>query len=321
MSSKSIKQKCIVARIESETTDIKRFELIPCDGEVKKIEPGAHIDLFLANGLIRQYSFCNKPTTLDRYIIAVKRENNSRGGSAYMFEQVWVNDVLEVSEPRNNFRLASNNEPVFLIAGGIGVTPLFSMATALKDQKKDFLLHYFARTSHDVAFRETLMSPEWGDNVVFHFGVQPEDISQKLKGIFSEMNELGHFYVCGPPGLLQAVQTHSAPELPSERIHYEHFSGMLVNEATANSFEVYCSRSDRKILIPADISIGAALMQAGIDVEMMCEQGVCGTCRTTVIDGIPDHQDFFLPPAEKEKNDAIMICCSRSRSSTLVLDI
>jgi ferredoxin-NADP reductase/nitrite reductase/ring-hydroxylating ferredoxin subunit len=295
------------------------FELRPLKGLLPTFQPGAHIDVHMPNGVIRQYSIVNGPGESDRYVIGVKREADSKGGSLCMHETVREGDVLAISEPRNNFPLRRDAVKTLLVAGGIGVTPLLAMAQALGHQQLAHEFHYFAQNEGQLAFRDRLDGLE--RTLVPHLGLTPPQTGERLREILSGYREDMHLYLCGPGPMLEAARGIAA-ELgwPDKAVHFEYFKN--TNEIDDSStFEIALARSCLTLTVPAGKSILEVMREAGVDMPSSCEQGACGTCMATVIEGEPDHQDVYLNDAEKKAGARIMTCVSRAKSPRLVLDI
>ncbi len=308
-----------VARKWQAADGIAGFELSPIEGQLPTFQPGAHIDLHLPNGLVRQYSVTNGPGETGSYVVGVKREPDSAGGSRSLREEVREGDVLAISEPRNNFPLRRDAEKTLLIAGGIGVTPLLSMARALHRSDLDFELHYFAQSEAYLAFPEVLKT--LGDNLHTHLGLDAAATGEKLHQLLASYGPYMHLYVCGPAPMLEATRdTASRLGWPDEAVHFEYFKN--TNEIDdSSSFEIALSRSVMTLPVPAGKTILQVLRDNGVSIPSSCEQGACGTCMATVLEGECDHQDVYLSDAEKARGDRIMTCVSRAKSDRLVLDI
>ena len=306
-----------------ETDNIVSLELARPDGlALPAFEPGAHIDMHLPNGLLRQYSLCNHPGETHRYLIAVLKDPDSRGGSITLHDQVKVGDRLQISEPRNLFTMAENAQRTLLFAGGIGITPILCMAYALSDAKADFALHYSARSRSGMAFVDQIMGSPFADRVSLH--ISDAGPSQRLDAepLLSNPQPGTHLYVCGPARFMDYVlETARANGWPSERMHREYFSAAPLDHSHDGSFEVEIKSTGEVIAIPADRSALQVLEEAGFDIPMSCEEGVCGTCLTRVLEGEPDHRDLFMTDEEHALNDRFTPCCSRARSGKLVLDL
>jgi ferredoxin-NADP reductase len=290
------------------------LDLVAADGAaLPEWAPGAHIDLHLPGGLVRQYSLCGDPDDRRRWQVAVLREPDGRGGSACVHDKLAVGDELTVTGPRNHFPLADAADYVF-IAGGIGITPILPMLATTERAGRRWRLTYGGRTRASMAFRDELA--RYGARVRItpqeEYGLL--DLDVVLAGIGPETA----VYCCGPEGLLQAVEARC----PAELLHVERFAPRAADaDAVDDDFEVVLAGSDRVVLVPAGCSILAALEAAGVDVLSSCHEGTCGTCETAVLDGIPDHRDSVLSRAEQAAGDVMMICVSRSASRQLVLDL
>jgi vanillate O-demethylase ferredoxin subunit len=311
-----------VDRIRVETEDVRVFELVPVDSApVAPFDPGAHIDVHLGNNLVRQYSLCNGPDDTDCYIIGVKRESASRGGSATLHDGVREGHLLQIGLPRNNFPLRESAAHHLLVAGGIGITPLWSMARHLLARKRSFELHYFARSIATTAFHKELSASQFAGMVDFHYALEPAAVRSKLRKILQERKPHAHLYLCGPRPFMDAVEDVAAATWPNDAVHLEYFSADVnALSAPKSSFVVRLARTGGDYLIPEDMTIVAALAQYGVYIDVSCEQGVCGTCLTGVIEGQPDHRDSFLSEEER-KCDRMLPCVSRARSDMLILDI
>jgi ferredoxin-NADP reductase/nitrite reductase/ring-hydroxylating ferredoxin subunit len=298
---------------------IAGFELRPLRGHLPTFLPGAHIDVHLPNGKVRQYSVTNGPGESGSYIIGVKRENPSRGGSQCLHEVVREGDVLAISEPRNNFPLRRDAIRTIFIAGGIGITPLLAMAQALHHSGGAYELNYFARSDAQLAFPERLAT--LGDHVRTHLGLSPDATQDRLRALLSGYRARMHVYACGPGPMLDATRRIASDcGWPESAVHFEYFKNThAIDDSTR--FEVALARSCVTLAVPAGKSILAVMRENGIDIASSCEQGACGTCVATVLDGEPDHQDVYLNDAEKHSRTKIVTCVSRARSARLVLDL
>ncbi|MFZ2986952.1 MAG: PDR/VanB family oxidoreductase [Ideonella sp.] len=312
-----------VARKATEAEGIASFDLVSADGSALPcFTAGAHIDVHLAGGLLRQYSLCNSPAETHRYQLAVLREPASRGGSQAMHEQVHEGDVLTISAPRNQFALQPRADKHLLLAGGIGITPIKAMAEALAVARLPFALHYAARSASRMAFADALTAAPWGAQVVLHRDDGPDEQRLDLPRLLADPAPGCHLYVCGPTGFIDAVMsTARAQGWPEDRLHCEHFGAAPLIAEGDQPFEVQIASSGRVIPIAAGQRITDALSAAGVFVSTSCEQGVCGTCLTRVISGVPEHHDTYLLPEEQAANDQCLPCCARSRSARLVLDL
>ena len=302
-----------VARKWLTAAGIAAFELAPVEGELPSFQPGAHIDAHLPNGLVRQYSLTNGPGLTGVYRIGVKLEPDSRGGSRFMHDNLHEGDVLQLSEPHNSFPLRRDAAMTLLIAGGIGVTPLLSMAQTLDRQGLAYQLHYFAQSDSHIAFADVLGPLSAG--LTKHLGLSPEQTAEELTKITHDYVPRSHTYICGPGPMIEsarAIATESG--WPDEAIHFEYFK----NESDldyASTFEVLLARRGQTIAVSAGVSLLESLRSAGVDMPSSCEQGVCGTCMATVLEGELDHQDVFFSDSERQAGDRVLTCVSRARSS------
>ena len=312
-----------VTKKQVEAIDICSFELADVDGKpLPSFSAGSHIDVRIADGLTRQYSLCNDPVESHRYLICVLKDASSRGGSKSMHELIQVGDVLEISHPKNHFALVHEARKSILLAGGIGVTPILCMAERLSTIDADFEMHYCTRARERTAFAERIKEAPFGNKVQFHFN--DGDTSQRLD--FAQLLRLPqpgvHLYVCGPKGFMDAALTAARDSgWPESQLHYEFFAAEVMKSDSDGTFEVKLASSGRIVTVTTEQTVVQALAALGVDIPVSCEQGVCGTCITRVIDGTPDHRDMYLTPEEQRKNDQFTPCCSRSLSPRLVLDL
>lgn len=310
-----------VARRVEEAEGICSFELVPQDAAaLPAFSAGAHIDVHVAPGLIRQYSLSNDPSERHRYRIAVLREPSSRGGSAGMHDQVQAGDVLRVSSPRNHFPLAEAPRSL-LLAGGIGVTPILAMARTLHSQGRPFEMHYCGRSASRMAFLDEIESSGFSSCVALHADDVP---AQKFDAqhVLATPREDTQLYVCGPTGFMDHVlETAKRQGWPEAQLHREYFAGQATALATDGSFEIRLASNGLSCQVPAGKTVIEVLAAHGVEVPTSCEAGVCGTCLTRVLDGAPDHRDTFLTDAERAANDQFTPCCSRALSPLLVLDL
>ncbi len=315
-----------VAKKSEEAPGIHSFELVdPRGGVLPAFSAGAHIDVHGPTGFVRQYSLCNHPAERTRYLIAVLRDPQSRGGSAAMHEQVQPGDTLRISTPRNLFPLAPEAPHSLLLAGGIGITPILCMAEHLADGGSSFEMHYFARSRERAAFQQRIAQSGFHQQVAFHFDDEPVTTRQSLPALLASQRAGTHLYVCGPRGFLEAVLGAArARQWPEALLHYEYFGAAAVNAAGSTkdtAFEVKLASSGLICTVAAGQTVVAALAARGVEIPVSCEQGICGTCLTRVLSGKPDHRDQFLTPEEHAANDQFLPCCSRASGPLLVLDL
>ncbi|WP_454856437.1 PDR/VanB family oxidoreductase [Rhizobium binxianense] len=299
---------------------IRSFELrAPGGGALPAVSAGAHIDVALPDAMSRSYSLTNPCGPSDRYVIAVHRDPGSRGGSSFMCETLRVGDLIKVSLPRNTFPLVEDAPASVLIAGGIGITPILGMLARLEELGRDWQLHYAVRSRAQAAFLEELAGYETARSGRVHVHVDAEQSSLlDIAGIVRTLPDETELYCCGPTPMLDAFK-EAVRFRPPEKVHFEHFSGTA--EKPTGEFKVVLARRKTEFTVPAGRTIMEVLMENGIRVAYSCREGVCGTCETRVLEGIPDHKDNILSPREQASNKLIMICCSGAKSDRLVLDI
>ncbi len=314
-----VTQNALIRRICIEAADIRSIELVSADGRpLQSFEAGAHIDVYLGE-LIRQYSLINTTDTDGSYRIAVKLEPNSRGGSRFM-HALAERETLKIGLPRNNFALHPEAAHSVLLAGGIGITPLLGMAYQLLARGNSFSFDYFARSTDPVAFGEEIRATALAPRTRFHFGLTGEAVRRALATRLDTVPPNAHVYTCGPGPFMQAVREAVATK-PGLALHLEYFvAEPSAQDLAAGSFQVKLAKSGTTIRVDANQTIVEALRAAGIEIETSCEQGVCGTCLTTVLAGRPDHHDTILTEEEQKAGDRMLLCVSRSLDAELVLD-
>lgn len=313
-----------VAAIAEAAEDCRHLTLTATDAALLPAwTPGAHIDLHLAPGLVRQYSLCGAADDPHRYAIAVKLEAASRGGSRAVHAQLRVGDRLQISSPRNHFPLAPDGGHRLLIAAGIGITPIIAMARATQAAGRPFTLAAFVRARRFLAFAAELSDgPLAGASQLFA-GLDRADTVQALRRLLADRPPTGQAYVCGPAGFMAcAQQTAQALGWPAGAVHVEHFQPKQAAAAPAGEgFRVRLARSGVVCEVGPHQSIADALRAAGIAVPTSCEQGVCGSCVTALLAGQAEHRDSFLTPAEQAEGRQIALCVSRADTAELVLDL
>ena len=311
-----------IERIVDEALDNRSLRLVRSDGQpLDSYEPGAHVDLTGPTGVTRQYSLCSPPQDRRAYLVAVKKEAQSRGGSLALHEQVEEGMELEMGAPRNLFRLDPTATEHVLFAAGIGVTPLLSMAYRLAESGQPYRLHYFARSPEYAAF-STLLASDFAANVQFHYGVEPADMDAALTDSLSQAGSTAHVYTCGPAPFMNKVVDVAARSRCDDLIHLEHFQAdPAANAGPSGSFEVELASSGVVLHVPADSSLVDVLQAHGCDIDTECREGICGTCIVEVLDGVPEHRDNCLSNKEKAGNKQICACVSRALSARLVLDL
>lgn len=282
---------------------------------------GAHIDLTLGNGMERSYSLLNDPAETHRYVTGILRENDSKGGSTWIHDELKVGAVLTSSEPINHFPLNEAGAHHILIAGGIGVTPLLAMAHRLNAMGADYQFHYCARTRDDAAFAPELESLA-GTRLTMHCTGGDAAKRFDVAAFLQQRPPAAHVYVCGPLDLIRAVR-ETTPDWPKGSVHYELFHGdeaATAPRSTDQPFDVVLQKSGRTIHIPASSKILDVLKAEGYKIKTLCTDGVCGTCKVKLVSGLADHRDEVLTDEEREK--FIQVCVSRAMpGETLVLDL
>lgn len=311
-----------VVRKNKEAEDIASFELAREDGlPLPAFSAGSHVDVHIPGGLIRQYSLCNDAAEQHRYRIAVLRDPASRGGSAGMHDAINEGDVITISAPKNHFPLQHATQTL-LFAGGIGVTPILCMAQRLSKTGADFTMHYCTRSEDRTAFHKEIHESAFAESVQFHFDAGAAEQKLDLKKALGKPSPDKHLYVCGPGGFIDfVINTARAEGWASEQIHLEYFGAAPQDTSNDGSFDVKIASTGKTYTIGAAENIIQVLNSNGIEILTSCEQGVCGTCITRVLEGEIDHRDMYFTDAEKEANDQFTPCCSRAKSKVLVLDL
>lgn len=315
--SQEVTQKVVVSKRADLTSEVILLELKRADGgELPAWAPGSHIDLNLPNGLIRQYSLCGDPADRTTYSVGVFREPAGRGGSAYIHDSVHEGDEIEIKGPRNHFAFTPGERVIF-IGGGIGITPLIPMMNEAVARGLEFELHYGGRSRSTMAYADDLVEQFGADRV----SLIPQDELGliDLPAILGTPDDRTTVYSCGPAPMLDAVEKN-CEKWPTGALHIERFAAKDIDTTGDTEFEVELTDSGLTLTIPADRSILDILDDNNIPIPSSCRDGTCGSCETFVTEGIPDHRDSVLSDAEKEKNDCMMVCVSRSKTPRLVLE-
>jgi ferredoxin-NADP reductase len=307
-----------VARRSTGAEGVVVLDLRSTDGaDLPGWSAGAHIDLRLGDGLIRQYSLCGNPADRSVWRVAVLREPESRGGSAHVHDALLEDTEVEVRGPRNHFALVPAPHYLF-VAGGIGITPILPMIDAAEAAGATWELHYGGRSRRSMAFLESLEEVT-GQQVTLH--PQDEVGLIDLDGLLGTPRPGTLVYCCGPEPLLQAVEQRCAA-WPEGSLHLERFAPKDVGEPVlTGAFEVELALSGLSLTVPPEKSVLQTVEEAGISVLSSCTEGTCGTCETTVLSGEVDHRDSLLTPAEQAANDTMFICVSRAACPKLVLEL
>ncbi|SLN70980.1 PDR/VanB family oxidoreductase [Oceanibacterium hippocampi] len=315
-------QRLRVSDIRAEARDVLLVELrSPDGGALPPFEPGAHLEIVLPNGLIRHYSLANDSRERDRYLIGVGRAENSRGGSDHVHREIRCGQDLTVTGPRNNFPLAPHGGRYVFVAGGIGITPIMAMIRWCAANGRDWHLHYASRSRQRAAFYEELRVLG-GDRVSFHFDDETGHVLDAKAALATpEADET--VYCCGPQPLMQAVEAATV-DRPEGSVRFEYFTAPASDPAAsgeATGFSVHLQKSGRTLTVPADKSILEVLEENGFSIPFSCREGLCRTCETKVCAGDIEHRDYVLSDEEQQAGDTMMLCVSRAKSDSLVLDL
>lgn len=311
-----------IIRKTEEANDIFSFEFgCPFGIDLPRFEAGAHIDVHVRPGLVRQYSLCNDPAERHRYVIAVLCDADSRGGALTLHRELDVGDTITVGTPRNHFPLAPAARTL-LIGGGIGITPLLGMAEWLNHEGGAYQMHYCARSPAHAAFRARLSDPVFDGRVHFHFDDGLAEQKMALPSLLAEAHPDLHLYVCGPTGFIDYVLDCARDHgWPAANIHREYFTNQDLDKTGDGSFEIEIASTGVVLAVGAEESASNVLLRHGYMIPISCEQGVCGSCLTGVLAGEPDHRDLCLSDEERACNDQFTPCCSRAKGKLLVLDL
>lgn len=309
-----------VSRLAALTSRILRITLESSSGmPLMPVLAGAHIDVHIpcAGGLIRQYSLTNLPGTREQYEIAVLREPQSRGGSAWLHSQLSEGDILEIGMPRDRFALFEPAPHHVLIAGGIGIAPIWSLTQRLMQIRASWELHYAASTAREAAFLSEIHQCD-GSKVKTYFS---HDGRERLSfdAIAQDCDSAAHVYCCGPGRMMDTFET-AFGGLPDAQRHREHFSAVAA-PATGGNFEVVLAKTGCTVQVRAGQTILEAVRAAGVSATFSCAEGVCGMCETRLIDGVADHRDSVMTQEEQAGGETMMICCSGAKTPRLVLDL
>ncbi len=296
---------------------IFQFELRdPAGADLPAFTAGSHLTLITPSGEERKYSLSNDPQEMDRYVIAVKRDSNGRGGSVSMCDHLKEGDMIEVSDPKNDFALVKSFAGYTLVAGGIGITPLMAMARHLLNEGTSFKLYYFTRNRASTAFADELSQPEFRGKAVIHHDEGDPEKAFDLWPVLEKPK--GHIYCCGPGGLMDSVRDMTG-HWSKTAVHFEAFTDGHTIKPEDVSFTVRLAKSGESFEVPVGQPILDVLRKAGHDIPYSCASGSCGSCRTTLVSGDVDHRDFVLQ--DHEKSSQIMVCVSRGRGGEVVIDV
>ena len=310
----------LITRKEVIAKDVFLFELKSLDASpLPSFTAGAHIAVQVPNGSMRHYSLCSDPGRTDLYQLAVKREDDGRGGSKSLIDGANVGDTLLTGTPSNLFELSEKAKSFILVAGGIGITPMRAMIHTLEAKgMRSFKLYYLARTPESAAFLDELSAPEMKGKVAIHHTYGDPSKTFDLWSVFEKPVAGTHVYCCGSKRLMDEVKDMTG-HWASSAVHFESFGADTKPHPDDKPFEVELARTGMKVVVPANRSILDTLREHSIRVPSSCESGTCGSCKVRLLKGEADHRDLALLPEEQE--DHIMVCVSRAKSNTLVLDL
>ena len=298
-----------VENIRHTAPEVLHLELVhPQRPVLPEWTAGAHVDLRLPDGRIRQYSLCGDPLDRSRYEIAIKREMNGRGGSIWAHENLQEGSEAHVSAPRNNFPLNNKGERYILIAGGIGITPLLAMARSLRHSGREFAFHYCTRSRVEAPLLDELVKV-CGENLHCWFSKEGKRFEPSVIGPYTSGTQI---YMCGPQGLLDSVVS-SLSGWPDDNVHIEAFQMTSDENFKPEPFEVTLASTGETFLVPADKSMLDVLRQHDFLMSSSCEIGLCGSCECGYRDGVVIHRDKVLPTSKRQ--DRLMLCVSRARVS------
>lgn len=311
----------VVRAVRQETDRINVYELMdPDDWELPPYTPGAHIDVHIPGGYVRQYSLCGDPADRNKYIVAVLRESMGTGGSAAFHERVIAGTTLDVSVPRNNFSMSSDAARHIYIAGGIGLTPFMSMVPVLQRQSHNFHLHVCTRQRRDTAFLPQLDQLVNQGLAEFHFDGGDPERGLNVALLLAQPQKGDCVYCCGPVNLMNAVRRATSGWEPGT-VRFESFNSVISTPSMSNSdsppYVVELAHTGRKIPVNAGETMLAALRRSGVNIVSSCEVGNCSTCRVRYLAGDPDHRDFVL--SSEERKHFVVTCVSGSRDGKLIV--
>lgn len=318
MSEASIDLRLRQIRLEAE--DICSFEFVAArEGTLPPFKAGAHVDLHLPQSRVRSYSLANAPDDQGRYVVAVQRESDGRGGSVWMHDSLRVGQIVPAGKPLNDFELQESAEHSVFVAGGIGITPILSMIARLDAMNRSWRLHYASRSPGATAFVDMLRVLDGGrGRVTYCFGsdrAERLDIARLVAGADAQT----HLYCCGPARMIDSF-VEAGRARPQNTMHYERFAAAEA-PAVDGGYTVVLQRTHKRVVVEPGKTLLDALLDENVAVPYACSNGICGTCMTRVIAGVPDHRDEFLSEDEKKSGACMLVCCSGSLSPELVLDL
>jgi vanillate monooxygenase ferredoxin subunit len=312
----------IVAKKTDEAHNIVSFELVDPNGaELPAFSAGSHVDVTIPGGLVRQYSLCNSASERNRYVIGVWNDANSRGGSKALHLQVKVGDTLQVGLPRNRFRVPRNTKRAVLLARGVGVTPILSIADHLQSQQIPFELHYVYALMSPESFRPMIVGSSFAENTKFYYEAREQNQLLDPPAILASQPEDTQLFICGADWWQDPIIKMAKDKgWPEERIHVERFTAKVPAAVLDKVFEVKIASTGAVFKVPGDKTVTALLEEKGVKIPTSCEQGMCGTCKVKVLEGEVDHRDKRLSPEQKAEG-LFLACVSRAKGNLLVLDL
>jgi len=308
----------VLSKVEHMTPDVAKYEFSMPDGsDMPPVEAGAHIDVVVAPEFFRQYSLSGDPADRKTYQIAVLREDHGRGGSALMHRIFEVGRMVFISKPLNHFPLQENASKIYLMGGGIGITPMIAMAHRLHALKADFVMHYSCSRQANAGFLDDLAKVPWKDRLHLHFSDKGSRVD--LKKVI-KFQENAHIYTCGPDIYMQAVLgTAKTAGFPEENRHMEYFSVPEQPDYQNHEFTLKLANSGREFLIPADKSATDVLAENGVHVDVKCADGICGVCKCGLLSGEVEHRDFVL--SNKQRTREVILCQSRAAKKGGMIEV
>lgn len=311
-----------VSQVEPLTEQVKRFTLVATDGKpLPAFTGGSHVIVQMSDGdnqYSNAYSLLSSPHDTSCYQIAVRLEENSRGGSRFLHQQVKVGNRLTISTPNNLFALISSARKHLFIAGGIGITPFLSHMAELQHSDVDWQLHYCSRNPESCAFRDELVQHPQAEKVHLHHSSTGTRL--ELARLLADIEPGTHVYTCGPEALNEAVRSEAARlDIAADTLHFEQFA---IEDKTGDAFTLVLARSGKEFVVPEEMTILQVIENnKAAKVECLCREGVCGTSETAILEGEADHRDQYFSDEERASQQSMLICCSRAKGKRLVLDL
>jgi ferredoxin-NADP reductase len=310
-----------ISLVEEMTSGVTKYEFSALDGsDLPEWTAGAHLDVVIAPEFVRQYSMSGNPADRSLYQIGVLREDEGRGGSKFLHRIFTKGRRVFISKPINQFELVEEATKTYLMGGGIGITPMIAFAHRLHALAKPFEMHYSASVASEAGYVNDLKAAPWAEHVTFHFSDQ--GTRADLDTILSGYSEGWHVYTCGPDRYMEGViETATRLGFPEEARHLEYFAIPEQPDYVNHAFTVTLAKSGKQFEIPEDKKITDVLLDAGVHVDMKCDDGICGVCKCGVTSGAVEHRDYVL--SKSQQDGQIILCQSRAASgeTELVLDL